>query len=69
MNLKSSFKAFCEQNKFEVNAQQIEIIDLLDKFLNQVFFIIFLMLSLSNEAPVKSATNTLVLAGLYPYKP
>ncbi len=35
MNLKSSFKAFCEQNKFEVNAQQIEIIDLLDKFINQ----------------------------------
>ena len=35
MNLKSSFKSFCELNKFEVNAQQIEIIDLLDKFINQ----------------------------------
>ena len=35
MNLKSSFKEFCEQNKFEVNTQQIEIIDLLDKFINQ----------------------------------
>ena len=34
MNLKSSFKEFCEQNKFDVNAQQIEIIDLLDRFLN-----------------------------------
>ena len=35
MNLKSSFKAFCELNKFEVNLQQLEIIDLLDKFVNQ----------------------------------
>ena len=35
MNLKSSFKSFCELNKFEVNAEQIEIIDLLDKFINQ----------------------------------
>ena len=35
MNLKSSFKTFCDQNKFEVNVQQIEIIDLLDKFINQ----------------------------------
>ena len=35
MNLKSSFKAFYELNKFEVNLQQIEIIDLLDKFVNQ----------------------------------
>ena len=35
MNLKSSFKSFCELNKFEVNAQQIEVIDLLDKFINQ----------------------------------
>ena len=35
MNLKSSFKAFCELNKFEVNAQQIEIIEILDKFINQ----------------------------------
>ncbi len=35
MNLKSSFKAFCELCKFEVNTQQIEIIDLLDKFINQ----------------------------------
>ena len=44
MNLKSSFKAFCEQNKFEVNTQQIEIIDLLDKFINQkeTLFSIFL---------------------------
>ena len=35
MNLKSSFKVFCKQNKYEVNEQQIEIIELLDKFLNQ----------------------------------
>ena len=34
MNLKSSFKAFCDQNKFEVNVQQIEIIDLLDSIYN-----------------------------------
>ena len=35
MNLKSSFKVFCEQNKFEVNTQQTEIVYLLDKFLNK----------------------------------
>ncbi len=35
MNLKSSFKEFCEQNKFEVNTQQTEIVYLLDKFLNK----------------------------------
>ena len=34
MNLKSSFKEFCKQNKFELNSQQFEIIDLLDRFLN-----------------------------------
>ena len=38
MNLKSSFKAFCDQNKFEVNEQQIEIINLLDKFINQALY-------------------------------
>ena len=35
MNLLSSFKEFCEQNKYEINTQQVEIIDLLDRFLNQ----------------------------------
>jgi len=34
MNLKSSFKEFCKQNKLEVNSQQSEIINLLDKFFN-----------------------------------
>ena len=34
MNLKSSFKEFCEQNKFELNSQQTEIIDLLNRFFN-----------------------------------
>ena len=34
MNLKNSFKEFCKQNKLEINAQQTEIINLLDKFLN-----------------------------------
>ena len=35
LNLQGSFKEFCEQNKFEFNSQQAEIINLLDKFLNQ----------------------------------
>ena len=35
MNLRDSFKGFCEQNKFEVNSQQIEIIELLEIFLNR----------------------------------
>ena len=34
MNLQDSFKVFCEQNKFEINSQQVEIIDLLKNFLN-----------------------------------
>ena len=34
MDLKNSFKAFCEQNKLEVNFQQIKIINLLDSFFN-----------------------------------
>ena len=34
MNLKSSFTEFCKQNKFEVNSQQSEIVNLLDRFLN-----------------------------------
>ena len=34
MNLQNSFKEFCEQNKFEINTQQIEIIDLFDRFIN-----------------------------------
>ena len=46
MNLKSSFKAFCEQNKFEVNTQQIEIIDLLDKFINQKILFLWIKLKL-----------------------
>ena len=33
MNLQDSFKEFCEKRKFEINASQIEIINLLDKFL------------------------------------
>ena len=33
--LQNSFKEFCKQNDFEVNYQQIEIIDLLDRFFNQ----------------------------------
>ena len=32
--LQNSFKEFCKQNDFEVNYQQIEIIDLLDRFFN-----------------------------------
>ena len=32
--LQDSFKEFCIQNKFEINTQQKEIINLLDKFLN-----------------------------------
>ena len=34
MNLQDSFKDFCKKNKYEVNTQQIQIIDLLDNFLN-----------------------------------
>ena len=34
ISLQNSFKEFCEQNKFEVNASQKEIINLLDKFFN-----------------------------------
>ena len=34
MNLQNSFKDFCEQNKYEVNSEQTEIIYLLEKFLN-----------------------------------
>ena len=33
MNLQDSFKEFCEKKKFEINESQIEIINLLDKFL------------------------------------
>ena len=35
MNLQDSFIKFCKQNKLEINSQQTEIIDLLDKFLNR----------------------------------
>ena len=35
ISLQNSFKKFCEQNKFEINAQQTEIINLLDFFLNE----------------------------------
>ena len=40
MNLQDSFKEFCTQKKFELNTQQIEIIHLLDNFLNnkETFF-------------------------------
>ena len=33
MNLQDSFKNFCEQKKLEINVSQLEIINLLDKFL------------------------------------
>ena len=35
MNLQNSFKEFCKQKKLEINTSQIEIINLLDKFLNR----------------------------------
>jgi hypothetical protein len=35
MNLNNSFKEFCKQNKFEANVQQLEIIDLLNTFLDK----------------------------------
>ena len=35
INLQDSYKEFCKQNKFEINLQQKEIINLLGKFLNQ----------------------------------
>ena len=35
MNLQNSFKEFCKENKFEVNVQQIEILNSLNKFLYQ----------------------------------
>ena len=34
LSLEDSFKEFCEKNSFESNNQQIEIINLLDKFFN-----------------------------------
>ena len=34
MNLLDSFKEFCKQNQYEINAEQTEIINLLEKFLN-----------------------------------
>ncbi len=33
-DLQNSFKEFCRKNKFEVNDQQIKVINLLDKFIN-----------------------------------
>ena len=33
MNLQNSFKEFCKENKFELNAQQVEIINSLNRFL------------------------------------
>ena len=42
MNLQDSFLEYCKKNKFEINNQQTEVINLLDKFLNQkTFFINF----------------------------
>ena len=35
MNLQNSFIEFCKQNKFEINSQQLEIINLVDRFLNK----------------------------------
>ncbi len=34
INLQDSFEEFCEQNKFEANKQQAEIIDIIERFLN-----------------------------------
>ena len=34
-NLQNSFIEFCNKKKFEINQNQIKIINLLDKFLNQ----------------------------------
>ena len=34
ISLQNSFKEFCKKNKFEINNPQIEIISLLDKFIN-----------------------------------
>ncbi len=34
INLQDSFKEFCKKNKFEVNSQQVEIINSLESFLN-----------------------------------
>ena len=34
MNLQDSFKEFCKQNKYEINPQQKEIIETLERFLN-----------------------------------
>jgi cell division protein ZapE len=44
LNLQDSFEEFCRQKKFDINKQQIEIINLLDKFLNykKIFFSKFL---------------------------
>ena len=33
--LQNSFEEFCKQNDFEINHQQLEIINLLDKFFYQ----------------------------------
>ena len=33
-SLQDSFRAFCKKNSFEINDQQIEIVNLLDKFIN-----------------------------------
>jgi hypothetical protein len=35
MNLQDSFKNFCAQNKFEINTEQINTINLLDTFINK----------------------------------
>ena len=34
MNLQDSFKLFCKQNKYEINPQQTEIIEIFESFLN-----------------------------------
>ena len=34
IHLQDSFKEFCEINKFDINAQQVEIVNSLEKFLN-----------------------------------
>ena len=34
MNLQDSFKEFCKQNKYEINPQQTEIIEIFENFLN-----------------------------------
>ena len=33
LNLQDSFKEFCKKNKFEINNEQVQVIELISKFL------------------------------------